>query len=47
MAGVIDHARLTTGQTAMIHGAADGVGSIAIQLAREWTRLLGSVTPNI
>ena len=33
--GLIDHARLTTGQTALIHGAAGGVGSIAVQLARE------------
>jgi len=33
--GLIDHARLTTGQTTLIHGAAGGVGSIAVQLARE------------
>ena len=33
--GLIDHARIATGQTALIHGAADGVGSIAVQLARE------------
>jgi NADPH:quinone reductase-like Zn-dependent oxidoreductase len=33
--GLIDHARLTTGQTVLIHGAAGGVGSIAVQLARE------------
>jgi NADPH:quinone reductase-like Zn-dependent oxidoreductase len=32
---LIDHARLTTGQTVLIHGAAGGVGSIAVQLARE------------
>jgi NADPH:quinone reductase-like Zn-dependent oxidoreductase len=32
---LIDHAHLTTGQTALIHGAAGGVGSIAVQLARE------------
>jgi NADPH:quinone reductase-like Zn-dependent oxidoreductase len=32
--GLIDHARLTTGQTVLIHGAAGGVGSIAVQLAR-------------
>ena len=31
--GLIDHARLTTGQTVLIHGAAGGVGSIAVQLA--------------
>ncbi len=33
--GLVDHARLTTGQTVLIHGAAGGVGSIAVQLARE------------
>ena len=33
--GLIDHARLRTGQTVMVHGAAGGVGSIAVQLARE------------
>jgi NADPH:quinone reductase-like Zn-dependent oxidoreductase len=33
--GLIDHARLTTGQTVLIHGAAGGVGSIAVQLARD------------
>ncbi|MEU0031344.1 NADP-dependent oxidoreductase [Streptomyces sp. NPDC006335] len=33
--GLFDHARLTTGQTALIHGAAGGVGSIAVQLAHE------------
>ncbi|MFD4605201.1 NADP-dependent oxidoreductase [Streptomyces sp. NPDC058464] len=32
--GLFDHARLTTGQTVLIHGAAGGVGSIAVQLAR-------------
>lgn len=32
---LIDHARLTTGQTVLIHGAAGGVGSIAVQLAHE------------
>ncbi len=32
---LIDHARLTTGQSVLIHGAAGGVGSIAVQLARE------------
>jgi NADPH:quinone reductase-like Zn-dependent oxidoreductase len=32
---LIDHAGLTTGQTVLIHGAAGGVGSIAVQLARE------------
>jgi NADPH:quinone reductase-like Zn-dependent oxidoreductase len=33
--GLIDHAHLTTGQSALIHGAAGGVGSIAVQRARE------------
>ncbi|HEY5386128.1 MAG TPA: hypothetical protein VIJ56_12905 [Acidimicrobiales bacterium] len=32
---LIDHARLTTGWTVLIHGAAGGVGSIPVQLARE------------
>jgi NADPH:quinone reductase-like Zn-dependent oxidoreductase len=32
---LIDHAGLTTGQTVLVHGAAGGVGSIAVQLARE------------
>ncbi|MCE0763029.1 NADP-dependent oxidoreductase [Pseudonocardia kujensis] len=33
--GLFDHARLTAGQTVLIHGAAGGVGSIAVQLARD------------
>jgi NADPH:quinone reductase-like Zn-dependent oxidoreductase len=33
--GLFDHARLTTGQTVLIHGGAGGVGSIAVQLAHE------------
>jgi NADPH:quinone reductase-like Zn-dependent oxidoreductase len=33
--GLIDHARLATGQTVLIHGAGGGVGSIAVQLARD------------
>ncbi|ETK35205.1 NADP-dependent oxidoreductase [Microbispora sp. ATCC PTA-5024] len=32
---LFDHGHLTTGQTVLIHGAAGGVGSIAVQLARE------------
>jgi NADPH:quinone reductase-like Zn-dependent oxidoreductase len=32
--GLFDHGRLTVGQTVLIHGAAGGVGSIAVQLAR-------------
>ncbi|WP_293012571.1 NADP-dependent oxidoreductase [Mycolicibacterium sp.] len=33
--GLFTHGHLTTGQTVLIHGAAGGVGSIAVQLARE------------
>src|SRR3954466_15134836 len=33
--GLFDHGRLATGQTVLIHGAAGGVGSIAVPLARE------------
>lgn len=33
--GLFDHARLTVGQTVLVLGAAGGVGSIAVQLARE------------
>jgi NADPH:quinone reductase-like Zn-dependent oxidoreductase len=33
--GLFDHGRLTVGQTVLIHGAAGGVGSIAVQLAHE------------
>jgi NADPH:quinone reductase-like Zn-dependent oxidoreductase len=33
--GLFDHAGLATGQTVLIHGAAGGVGSLAVQLARE------------
>jgi NADPH:quinone reductase-like Zn-dependent oxidoreductase len=41
--GLIDHARLTTGQTVLVHGAAGGVGSIAVQLAREvGARVIGT-----
>jgi NADPH:quinone reductase-like Zn-dependent oxidoreductase len=40
---MFDHGRLTTGQTVLIHGAAGGVGSIAVQLAREvGARVIGS-----
>ncbi|MFJ4467242.1 NADP-dependent oxidoreductase [Streptomyces sp. NPDC089424] len=40
---LFDHARLTTGQTVLIHGAAGGVGSIAVQLAHEvGARVLGT-----
>ncbi|TDQ00404.1 NADP-dependent oxidoreductase [Labedaea rhizosphaerae] len=33
--GLFDHAHLTTGQTVLVHGAAGGVGSLAVQFARE------------
>jgi NADPH:quinone reductase-like Zn-dependent oxidoreductase len=33
--GLFVHAALTTGQTILVHGAAGGVGSIAVQLALE------------
>jgi NADPH:quinone reductase-like Zn-dependent oxidoreductase len=40
---LFDHGRLTTGQTVLIHGAAGGVGSIAVQLAREvGARVIGT-----
>ena len=40
---LFDHARLKTGQTALIHGAAGGVGSIAVQLAHELgARVIGT-----
>ncbi len=41
--GLIDHAGLTTGQTVLIHGAAGGVGSIPVQIAREvGARVIGT-----
>ena len=40
---LFDHGRLTTGQAVLIHGAAGGVGSIAVQLAREvGARVIGT-----
>lgn len=33
--GLFDHGQLTRGQTVLIHGAAGGVGSMAVQLAHE------------
>ncbi|HZZ47116.1 MAG TPA: zinc-binding dehydrogenase, partial [Pseudonocardia sp.] len=40
---LFDHARLVAGQTVLVHGAAGGVGSIAVQLAREvGARVIGS-----
>ncbi|WBB60275.1 NADP-dependent oxidoreductase [Streptomyces sp. WMMC500] len=40
---LFDHGRLTTGQTVLIHGAAGGVGSVAVQLAREaGARVIGT-----
>jgi NADPH:quinone reductase-like Zn-dependent oxidoreductase len=40
---LFDHAHLTIGQTVLVHGAAGGVGSIAVQLAREvGARVIGT-----
>jgi len=41
--GLFDHAHLKTGQTVLVHGAAGGVGSIAVQLAHELgARVIGT-----
>lgn len=41
--GLFEHGRVTAGQTVLIHGAAGGVGSIAVQLAREaGARVIGT-----
>jgi NADPH:quinone reductase-like Zn-dependent oxidoreductase len=41
--GLFVHAGLATGQTVVVHGAAGGVGSIAVQLAREvGARVIGT-----
>jgi NADPH:quinone reductase-like Zn-dependent oxidoreductase len=41
--GLFDHARIMSGQTVLIHGAAGGVGSIAVQLALEaGARVIGT-----
>jgi NADPH:quinone reductase-like Zn-dependent oxidoreductase len=41
--GLFDHGGLAAGQTVLIHGAAGGVGSIAVQLAREaGARVIGT-----
>jgi NADPH:quinone reductase-like Zn-dependent oxidoreductase len=40
---LFDHGRLSAGQTVLIHGAAGGVGSIAVQLARDaGARVIGT-----
>ena len=41
--GLFEHGHLAAGQTVLIHGAAGGVGSIAVQLAREaGVRVIGT-----
>src|SRR5690349_7774051 len=41
--GLFDHGHLAAGQTVLIHGVAGGVGSIAVQLAREVSaRVIGT-----
>jgi len=41
--GLFDHGHLTTGQTVLVHGAAGGVGSLAVQLAKEaGARVIGT-----
>jgi NADPH:quinone reductase-like Zn-dependent oxidoreductase len=41
--GLFVHGRLSAGQTVIIHGAAGGVGSVAVQLAREaGARVIGT-----
>lgn len=41
--GLFDHAHLAAGQTVLIHGAVGGVGSTAVQLAREvGARVIGT-----
>jgi NADPH:quinone reductase-like Zn-dependent oxidoreductase len=41
--GLFTHGRLGAGQTVLIHGAAGGVGSVAVQLAREvGARVIGT-----
>ncbi|WP_370412898.1 NADP-dependent oxidoreductase [Streptomyces fradiae] len=40
---LFDHGRLRTGQSVLVHGAAGGVGSLAVQLAREaGARVIGT-----
>jgi len=41
--GLFDHAQLKTSQTLLVHGAAGGVGSIAVQLAHELGRRVEGV----
>ena len=41
--GLFDHGHLTAGQTVLVHGAAGGVGSIAVQLAADaGARVIGT-----
>jgi NADPH:quinone reductase-like Zn-dependent oxidoreductase len=44
--GLFIHGRLDAGQTVLVHGAAGGVGSLAVQLAREaGARVIGTGRP--
>jgi len=44
---LVRHAGLAAGQTVLIHGAAGGVGSFAVQLARHLgARVVGTASPN-
>lgn len=41
--GLFDHGHLTSGQTVLVHGAAGGVSSVAVQLARDCgARVIGT-----
>jgi NADPH:quinone reductase-like Zn-dependent oxidoreductase len=45
---LFDHGRLAAGQTALIHGAAGAVGSVAVQLAKaKGARVIGTGRPTV